>query len=425
VNSPIAHDPYQALRFRDFRLLLTGNVVSSLGGQMMALGIGWELYERTNSAFALGMVGLVQLMPVILLSLVTGHVADRYNRRTIVILAKIVRILSSLGMAALSFTQGPLVAIYGCLLVQGIAEAFHMPAASGLPAQVLPEEAFENSATWSTTAMTMASVVGPAVGGLVIASFGRSTLVYVINAVAAAIYLTFIVMIRGKYASAHGSEKHEEKPSLQFLLEGIRFLRRTPVIFSAITLDLFAVLFGGATTLLPIFAKDILHVGPSGLGWLQAASSIGAASVALYLTHRPPLQRAGPTLLLVVAGFGIATIFFGLSQSFWLSFVMLLILGGLDSVSMVIRDTLVLTRTPHEMRGRVAAIEGLFVNSSNQLGGFESGVTAQFVGPVLSVIGGGIGTIMVVLIIATTWPELRRLTTLRDSSATVSVLNQI
>jgi MFS family permease len=192
------------------------------------------------------------------------------------------------------------------------------------------------------------------------------------------------------------------------------------VIFSAMTLDLFAVLFGGATTLLPVFAKDILHVGPSGLGWLQSASSIGAASVALYLTHRAPLQRAGRTLLLVVAGFGVATIFFGLSQSFWLSFLMLLILGGLDSVSMVIRDTLVLTRTPHEMRGRVAAIEGLFVNSSNQLGGFESGVTAQLVGPVASVVGGGVGTIIVVLIIATTWPELRRLTTLRDNSAKVT-----
>jgi MFS family permease len=397
-------------------MLLAGGVISSLGSQMMALAIGWELYERTNSAFALGMVGLVQLLPVIVLALVTGHVADRYNRQTIILLSKVVTIAASLGLAVLSFIQGPIVGIYGCLLLLGIGSAFNMPAASGLPAQVLPEEAFENSATWSTSVMTLASVAGPALGGLIIASFGHATLVYVINALAASVYIAVLLSIRSEYATVHGSIDNKEKVSLRFLLEGIAFLRRTPVIFSAITLDLFAVLFGGATTLLPIFAKDILHVGPSGLGWLVAASSMGAAGVALYLTHRPPLQRAGPTLLVVVAGFGMATIVFGLSQTFWLSFAMLAALGGLDSVSMVIRDTLVLTRTPHEMRGRVAAIEGLFVNSSNQLGGFESGVTAQLLGPVLSVVLGGIGTIIVVMIIATTWPDLRRLTTLRDTT---------
>jgi MFS family permease len=420
LKDRIAHDPYQALRFRDFRMLLTGNVISSIGGQMMSLAVGWELYERTHSAFALGMIGLVQLMPVILLALVTGHVADRYNRRIVILFSKVVLIGAALGLAALSYTQGPLVAIYGCLLIQGVGGAFQGPASSGLSAQVLPEEAFENSATWTTTFGTLASVAGPALGGLIIATVGHATIVYVINAVAAAIYLVLILSIHGKYASVHGSENHHEKPSIRFLLEGIAFLRRSPMILSAITLDLFAVLFGGATTLLPIFAKDILRVGPSGLGWLQAASSMGAAAVALYLTHRPPLQRAGPTLLAVVGGFGIATILFGESTNFWFSFLMLATLGGLDSVSMVIRDVLVLTRTPHAMRGRVAAIEGLFVSSSNQLGGFESGVTAQLLGTVPSVVFGGIGTILVVIIIATCWPDLRRLTTLRDPNQSPS-----
>ena len=386
----------------------------------MSLAIGWELYDRTGTAFALGMVGLVQLIPVIALVLVTGHVADRYNRQTIILLSKVVTIASSLGLAALSYTQGPIPAIYACLLVLGIGSAFNMPASSGLPAQVLPEEAFENSATWTTSAMTLASVAGPAIGGLIIASFGHATVVYVINALSATVYIAVLLSIRSEYATVHGTIDNKEKLSIRFLLEGIAFLRRTPVILSAITLDLFAVLFGGATTLLPIFAKDILRVGPSGLGWLQAATAMGAASVALYLTHRPSLQRAGPTLLAVVGGFGVATIFFGLSQNFWLSFAMLVVLGGLDSVSMVIRDTLVLTRTPHAMRGRVAAIEGLFVTSSNQLGGFESGVTAQLLGPVPSVVLGGVGTIFVVLIIATRWPDLRQLTTLRDTTNVVA-----
>jgi MFS family permease len=191
-------------------------------------------------------------------------------------------------------------------------------------------------------------------------------------------------------------------------------------MLAAITLDLFAVLFGGATTLLPILAQDVLHVGPFGLGWLRAAPSVGALCVAFFLAHRPPFQRAGRTLLLAVAGFGAATIVFGLSRSFWLSLLMLVLLGGLDNISVVIRSTLSLTRTPDEMRGRVAALNGLFVNASSQLGGFESGLTAQLFGPALSVAGGGVGTIVVVLVVALLWPELRRLRGLREVPRTLA-----
>jgi MFS family permease len=408
------HDPYFALRFPDFRLLLTGSVIVSLGGQMAALAIGWEMYERTNSALALGLIGLVELLPVVLLALVTGHAADRYNRKTIAMVSRVVMVVASFGLAALSFGKGPIVAVYGCILLQGIGEAFNNPAASALIAEVLPEEAFENSATWSTSIRTLAAVLGPALGGAIIALNNLAAPVYVINAICSFLFVVMLLRLRGSYGGDHRLIEREEQSSLRAFGEGIAFLRRTPVMLAPITLDLFAVLFGGATTLLPIFAKDILFVGPTGLGWLQAAASIGAAVVAFVLAHRPPLQRAGPTLLVAVAGFGVATIVFGISQWFWLSFAMLFALGGLDGISMIIRDTLLLTRTPHEMRGRVSAIEGLFVSSSNQLGGFESGVTAALFGPILSVVGGGVGTVVVVLIVAFAWPELRGLRTLRD-----------
>jgi MFS family permease len=205
--------------------------------------------------------------------------------------------------------------------------------------------------------------------------------------------------------------------SLSSLLEGLRFLGKTQVLLAAITLDLFAVLLGGATTLLPIYATSILHVGPVGLGWLQAASSIGAVCMALTLAHRPPFKRAGRTLLLAVAGFGLATIIFGVSRWFWLSLLMLFLLGAFDNISVVIRSTLLLVRTPDEMRGRVSAVSSLFIGTSNQLGGFESGLVAQLIGPVPAVVVGGIGTILVVLLIGWVWPEMRNLGTLREKLA--------
>lgn len=416
MNSELPHDPYLALRFPDYRLYLSGNLVSSLGARMLGLAIGWELYDRTNSALALGLVGLVQLVPVILLALVTGHVADRYPRKAIVVIARLILAITALGLAMVSFSRGPLVAVYVLLLVQGVVGAFSNPAASAFLGEVVPEEAFENSASWSNSVGQIASIAGPAVGGAAIAVFHGAGIVYASAAVAWVVSTGLLSLVRGGLAPKPASDVPKERPSLRTLAEGIHFLRRTPVILWAITLDLFAVLFGGATTLLPVFARDILQVGPAGLGWLQAASSVGAFAVALYLAHQPPLRRAGPTFLLAVAGFGLATIVFGLSRNFWLSLAMLATLGGLDAISMVVRDTLMLTRVPHEMRGRVAAIEGVFIGSSNQLGGFESGVTAQIFGPIFSVVGGGIGTIVVVATIAAISPEIRQLTTLRETS---------
>lgn len=412
-NRQNTHDPYQALRFRDYRYLLIGNFIASLGEQMLAVAIGWELYERTGSAFLLGLVGLAEVMPSMLFSLYAGHVADRFNRKTIIMVSQGVLILTSLGLTALSYSNGPLVLIYLCLFVNGTAAAFNGPAAATIPAQIVPEEAFENSATWSSSTWQLATVIGPALGGLAIAILHSATVVYIINGVAALIFAILILPISVKRPRPVDLGDKEEATTLQSLGEGVSFLRRTPIMLAAITLDLFAVLFGGATTLLPVFAKDILQVGPEGLGWLRAAPAVGALLTALVLAHRPPFQRAGPTLLYAVAGFGLATIIFGLSHNFWLSLAMLFALGGLDNISVVIRETLSLTRTPNEMRGRVSSINSLFINASNQLGGFESGLTAQLFGPMLSVVGGGIGTIIVVGAVALIWPQLRQLQTLR------------
>jgi MFS family permease len=411
VTSASQHDPYQSLRVRDFRLLLLGNSIATFGEQMLTLALGWELYLRTGSAFLLGMVGLAEIFPALLFSLYAGQVADRYNRKRIIVVTQFIVALASLGLTALSYWQGPLILIYGCLLVMGAAMTFNTPAATTLPASILPEDAFENAATWSSSSWQLATVIGPAAAGAIIATMNSATFVYTLNALASLAFVLLLIPVKPTRTVIR--QATEERSTWRSIGEGMSFLRRTPVLLGAITLDLFAVLFGGATTLLPIFATTILHVGAIGLGWLRAAPSIGALIVALTLAHRPPFQRAGRTLLLVVAGFGVATIVFGVSRSFWLSLVMLLALGGLDNVSVVIRSTLALTRTPDEMRGRVAAINGLFVNASNQLGGFESGLTAQLLGPAVSVAGGGVGTILVVVAVALVWPELRRMGTLR------------
>lgn len=378
---------------------------------MLSVAIGWELYERTNSALALGFVGLAQVLPVMLLSLPAGHIVDRANRKRIVVSARSVLLFSVLSLAVLSYTRGSLVLIYGCLLLIGIAEAFGSPASSAMLSQMVPGDAYESAATWESSAWQLASVMGPAFGGLLIAFFHRATPVYMINAITIAVVVLCVVLMRGKQPALQPGEQ----TTLRSLMEGLTFLRKTQVILASITLDLFAVLLGGATTLLPIYARDILHVGPTGLGWLQAAPSVGAVITTLSLAHLPPFKRAGRALLLSVAIFGLATCVFGLSNIFWLSLLMLAVLGAMDNISVVIRGTLLLTRTPEEMRGRVSSVNTLFISMSNQLGGFESGITAQLLGPVVAVSAGGIGTILVVALVAALWPEMRRLGALSET----------
>lgn len=404
------HDPYQALRFRDFRLLLLGVFMNIFGPQMLSVALGWELFNRTGSALALGGVGLALVIPIIAFSLPAGHVADRYNRKRVVLVSQAAPILASLGLAALSAERGPLILVYVCLVAIGSGQAFSSPAGSALIAQTVPPTAFENATTWRSSTVQISSVLGPTTSGFLIGFLGGATWVYVLNAVAA---LTFAVAV-SLMSVGRQADGPVEGRTVHSLLEGVRFVGRTPVLLAAITLDLFAVLLGGATTLLPVIAKTILHVGPLGLGWLQAASSLGAVCMAIVLTRRAPFGQAGRTLLVAVGGFGFATVVFGLSRWFWLSMVMLFVLGALDNISIVIRGTLLLVRTPDSMRGRVGAVNSLFIGTSNQLGGFESGLAAQLFGPVAAVVAGGVGTLLVVCLVARAWPEMRRLRTLAD-----------
>ena len=403
-------DAYGPLRYRNFRLLLIGLFIAMFGQQMITVAIGWELYARTSSALVLGGVGLAQVIPVILLFLPAGYILDRYSRKYIMLLSQITTALGTLGLALLSYEHGPLVLIYACLVVLGSAQSFSGPAGSALVAQVIPEQAYEKAMTWRSSTMQLSAVLGPAAGGFLIGILGGATWVYVLDAAASlafVVLLMFISVYPQKRPLANGR-------TLSSLVDGLRFLGKTQVLLAAITLDLFAVLLGGAVTLLPIFARDILHVGPIGLGWLQAGSSLGAVCMALFLAYRPAFTQAGRTLLIAVTVFGVCTIIFGLSSMFWLSFLMLFLLGAFDNISVVIRSTLVLVRTPDEMRGRVSAVNALFIGTSNQLGGFESGLAAQLFGPVIAVVAGGIGTILVVLLVAWLWPDMRRLTTLRE-----------
>jgi MFS family permease len=400
-------DPYAALRFRDFRLLLAGRFVTSLGDQMLSFGIGWELWLRTHNELALGLVGLAQVIPVIVFSLPAGHVADQYNRKRIVLVTQLLLATCSLGLALISFVQGPIGLVYLCLFGIGVARAFNGPATSTLLPQTVPRRIFASAATWSSSAWQLASIIGPALAGVLVAVLNSVTLIYVLDALAGISFLVAVALIRGRPLALS-----RKAATLDSLKEGVRFIRSTKVILAAITLDMFGVLFGGAVTLLPVYATDILKVGAEGLGLLRAAPSVGALLMALALAHLPPFRHAGRTLFLAVTGFGLATIVFGLSTTFWLSVLMLALIGAMDNVSVVIRSTLMLIRTPDEMRGRTSAVNSIFISTSNELGGFESGLTAALFGPVISVVGGGIGTILVVLAVAKIWPEMRRLTTL-------------
>ncbi len=383
-----------------------------MGWQMLQVALGWELYERTGSALVLGLVGLVTAIPVVLLALPAGHLADKMDRKRIVVGSQVVFIAMSLSLAFVSLAEGPVYVVFAILLVRGTAQAFNNPARSAFLPRLVPPVAFGNAVTWASSGFQIAAVLGPAIGGLVIAIEHRATDAYLIDALLTSVYLAMLLAIRtdGGFAKdLPGGLKPRERMTLHSLVAGMRFVKDTKIILAALTLDLFAVLLGGATALLPIFAKDILQVGPEGLGWLRAAPSIGALIVMLTIAHRPPMKRTGWNLILSVTGFGIATVVFGLSHSFLLSMAMLFILGGLDGISMIIRGTLVQLWTPDEMRGRVSAVNSVFIDMSNELGGFESGALAAAVGPVAAVVGGGVGTVLVVAGVAVAWPELRKL----------------
>ncbi len=404
-NSPVtgSFDPYAVLKNRDLLLYLVGRFVASLGQQMLTVAVGWELYERTHSALMLGLVGLTQMVPMILFTLPAGHIADNHNRKHIILITTFAIGCASAGLAIISACQAPVFWTFFCLFVAGVARTFLWPASSAFLPHLVSRKDFSKAVTWSSGSFQLSSVAGPAAGGALIALTGHAAVVYAVNSAAAFVCLTLISFVRRHHAVAL-----KEKMTLKSLIAGFRFVFANEIILGTITLDLFAVLLGGATALLPVYAKDILNVGPSHLGLLQAALPLGSLLCALILAHRPPMQKAGKTLLWAVAGFGLGTIAFGFSRSFWLSFLMLFLCGAMDNVSVVVRHTLVQLLTPDEKRGRVSAVNSLFIGTSNELGGFESGFVAHLVGPVFSVVSGGIGTLFVVAAVAAIWPAMRK-----------------
>lgn len=400
---PKSEHPYAVLKNRNFLLYLVGRFIASFGQQMLTVAVGWELYERTHSALNLGLVGLTNMLPMFLFTLPAGHVADTFNRQRIIMTTLALAALASVGLTFASALQAPTVWTYGALFIAASARTFLWPASASFLPQLVTRSMFPRAVTWSSGSFQLSSVAGPAAGGALIAMTSHAAPVYALNAVAAITCLVLVGLVH-----YHRAETPREKMTLSSLATGFHFVFSTRIVLGIITLDLFAVLLGGATTLLPVYAKDILHVGPHGLGYLQAALPVGSLLCALVLAHRAPMEKAGRALLWSVIVFGLATVGFGLSTSFGLSFGMLVICGAADNVSVVIRHTIVQLLTPDEKRGRVSAVNSLFIGTSNELGGFESGMVAHWLGPVLSVVTGGIGTILVVIAVALLWPEVRR-----------------
>jgi MFS family permease len=413
--------PYAIFRNRDFRLYLAGRLVAVLGQQMFAMALGWEIYERTGSALALGLVGLTLMIPMFLFTLPAGHIADNYSRKRIIVSMAAIMAAASLGVAVVSLFQAPLYWIYVCLFIGGTARTFSWAANAAFLPTLVDRKDFPRAVNWNAAMFQSSCIIGPTVAGAIIAGMkhhlfnspAAAAPIYVINALASLAFCLFVGLIRRQHTVAV-----KEPMTFQALLTGFKFVYASKIILGTITLDMFAVLLGGATALLPIYAKDILFVGPGGLGLLQAALPMGSVLCVFILNHRPPLQKAGRSMLWAVAAFGLCTIVFGFSKWYWFSFLMLFICGAVDNVSVVVRHSLVQLLTPDDKRGRVSAVNNLFIGTSNDLGGCESGVVAQIFGPtigntivagaVISVVSGGVGTILTVIAVALIWPEIRR-----------------
>jgi MFS family permease len=376
-------------------------VASGVAFQIQAVAVGWQIYDITHSTFMLGMAGLVQFIPIVLFTLVAGHVADRYDRRWVYGIA-----LGTQGIASAVLavgTWGHWLGIPGIFSVVGLigaARSFQGPATQALLPTLVPEPLVPKAIAWATGAFQTASIVGPSIGGLLYA-FGPAV-PYAAASFLALVGTSFIAVMRQKR-----KERPRQPTTFASLFSGIHYIRAKPVILGSISLDLFAVLLGGATALLPAFARDILHVGVWGLGALRSAPAVGSVAMSIYLARHPPSRDVGRNMFMAVIAFGITTIVFGLSRSFSLSFGALLLMGAADTISVVIRSSLVQLETPDEMRGRVGAVNSLFIGTSNQLGEFESGVTASMFGTVQATVLGGVGTLVVAFLWMRLFPSLR------------------
>src|SRR5271163_4392537 len=437
VEPTIGRDYRSAFKSRDFRLYQAARLMVILGAEAQSVAVAWQVYALTHSALDLGYTGLALFLPGLFVMLAAGHAADRYDRRKIILLcyglqACCTAVLLWLSLSETALQHGRVWPIYAVLVGIGLGRAFSGPAASAMLPSLVPKEDFVNAVTWGATVYQIANMSGPAVGGILFtlplagaaAMCNGAPLVYSFTLLMLLGFIVLVSMIRAKMVT-------EKKAfSMKTVLAGLEYVWRAKLLLGSISLDLFAVLLGGATALLPIFATDILHAGPRGLGLLRAMPSVGALAVSLTMVVRPIKRRAGMTMLICVGIFGAATVVFGLSKSIWLSAAALVIVGASDMVSVVVRSSLLQLATPPEMRGRVSAVNWLFIGASNEFGEFESGLTAQWWGAVRAVVIGGVGSMLVTASAAGLFPELRRADALtaealRGAEQELSVAEQV
>ncbi|MFZ9977004.1 MAG: MFS transporter [Candidatus Kapaibacteriota bacterium] len=404
-----SNDPYAALRIPSFRRILLGRLFLTLGIQIQAVSIGWLLYIKTGDPLALGLSGLAEAIPYITTSMFSGYIADTKNRKHVLMGALFFLFLASIGllfqiMSDLNTATKSLETLpyYFALFSVGLSRGFMGPSLQALWADIVPKEIYHNAATWSANLFNFAAVSGPAIGGLMYGFMGpiSANIAVCILLICSLIAFTFVRYIRPEHIPSNESLGHK-------LTAGLTFVFSHQVLVGAMALDMFAVLFGGALALLPAFTKDVLHLGPEALGILRASPFIGSLFMGMYLAHHPPIGKTGKLLLMAVAGFGMCMIAFALSTNYYVSLILLAASGAFDNISMVIRGSIAQLLTPDEMRGRVSAVNGIFIGASNEIGAFESGLAARFLGLIPSVIAGGSMTLLIVAFTSWRLPSMR------------------
>ena len=408
-HSSRKHDPYAALRVKEFLFFLTGRFFTTLAIQMQSVIIGWQIYQYTKDEFALGMIGLSEAIPFIIVSLFSGYVADTYNRKYIILTFSTLLIGCTSVLLYFSLHTGAFIHAHGVQPIYivisfiGVVRGFLSASTPAFMSQIIPRSLYGNAATWNSSTWETASVIGPAIAGLICAI--GFDVAYKVN-----VGFLCIAVLAFSFIASKPLPKKEKKESLaKSLSAGVKFVFNNQLVLGAITLDLFAVLFGGAVAMLPAYADKVLHVGAEQLGLLRAAPALGAVTMAIIIAHNPPTKNAGRNLLIAITGFGLVTVLFGLSTNYYLSFFLLLLTGVFDNVSVVIRQTILQLSTPDDMRGRVSAVNNIFIGSSNEIGAFESGIMARTIGLKPSVVFGGIMTMLVVAATAKLAPKLRNL----------------
>jgi len=401
----LSNDSRAAFRYPAFKIFQTARCLVVFAMEMQAVAVGWQVYEITRRPLDLGLVGLAQFLPGIVLFLIAGHVADVFNRKKVLIACDVGFAVCFLLLLLLTaFRAQSVVAIYAVLLLLGVVRSFNGPASRAILPHLVADEHFQNSVAWASGIFQVATILGPVLGGVVYAIFRGPLAVYLIAAILTAIAVGLLIDLRfTQKPRANG-----ESPTSSSVFEGFRYIWREKLILGAISLDLFAVLLGGAVALLPVYAKEILETGPWGLGMLRCAPGVGAGIMAIFIAYKPLRKKVGTSMLWCVAAFGLFTVLFGISHNMIFSLISLGMVGATDMVSVIVRATLIQVATPDEMRGRVNAVDMIFIGASNELGQFESGFTAQWLGSVPAVIVGGVGAIVVTALWAWMFPELRK-----------------